>query len=96
MKSIPIASPANNENPPTAIAFFTLNLLAFFMHQIFELVDGLYQQVRTFFSSRRAFWDEVRSAFRPLTENCCLLSSCIDVPVSGGAGCWHEWATRNS
>ena len=34
------------------------------MHQIFELVDGLYQRVRTFFSSRRAFWDEVRSAFR--------------------------------
>ena len=45
-------------------AFFTLNLLAFFIHQIFELVDGLYQRVRTFFSSRRAFWDEVRSAFR--------------------------------
>ena len=31
---------------------------------IFQLVDGLYQRVRTFFSSRRAFWDEVRSAFR--------------------------------
>ena len=45
-------------------AFFTLNLIAFFIHQIFELVDGLYQRVRTFFSSRRAFWDEVRSAFR--------------------------------
>ena len=45
-------------------ALFVLNLLAFFMHQIFELVDGLYQRVRTFFSSRRAFWDEVRSAFR--------------------------------
>ena len=45
-------------------AFFVLNLLAFFLHQIFELVDGLYQQVRTFLSSRRAFWDEVRSAFR--------------------------------
>ena len=45
-------------------ALFTLNLLAFFMHQIFELVDGLYQRVRTFFSSRRAFWDEVRSVFR--------------------------------
>ena len=29
------------------------------MHRIFELVDGLYH--RTFFSSRRAFWDEVRS-----------------------------------
>ena len=37
--------------------------IAFFIHQI-ELVDGLYQRVRTFFSSRRAFWDEVRSAFR--------------------------------
>ena len=24
----------------------------------------MYQRVRTFFSSRRAFWDEVRSAFR--------------------------------
>ena len=45
-------------------ALFVLNLLAFFMHQIFELVDGMYQRVRTFFSSRRAFWDEVRSAFR--------------------------------
>ena len=39
-------------------------LAQFFLHQIFDLVDGLYQQVRTFFSSRRAFWDEVRSAFR--------------------------------
>ena len=38
--------------------------LTLFMHQIFELVDGMYQRVRTFFSSRRAFWDEVRSAFR--------------------------------
>ena len=37
-----------------------VNLLAFFT-QIFELVDGMYQRVRTFFSSRRAFWDEVRS-----------------------------------
>ena len=39
-------------------ALFVVNLLAFFMHQIFELVDGMYQRVRTFFSSRRAFWDE--------------------------------------
>ena len=45
-------------------ALFVLNLLAFFLHQIFELVDGLYQRVRTLFSSRRAFWDEVRSVFR--------------------------------
>ena len=41
-----------------------LNLLAFFMHQIFDRVDGLYQRVRTFFSSCRGFWDEVRSAYR--------------------------------
>ena len=47
-----------------AEAFFVLNLLAFFMHQIFDLIDGLYQRVRTLFSSRRAFWDEVRSVFR--------------------------------
>ena len=57
-------------------ALFTLNLLAFFMHQIFELVDGLYQRVRTFFSSRRAFWDEVRSAFRLF-----LFTSCDQVLV---------------
>ena len=45
-------------------AFFVLNLLAFFMHQIFELLDGLYQQVRAGFSSRREFWCAVRAAFR--------------------------------
>ena len=33
-------------------AFFVLNILAFFMHQIFELVDGLYQMARGGFSSR--------------------------------------------
>ena len=41
-----------------------VNLLAFFMHQIFELVDGMYQRVRTFFSSRRAFWDEAMIRLR--------------------------------
>ena len=45
-------------------AFFVLNLLAFFMRQIFELLDGLYQQVRAGFSSRREFWSAVRAAFR--------------------------------
>ena len=33
------------------------------LHAPADLVDGLYQRVRTFFT-RRAFWDEVRSAFR--------------------------------
>ena len=45
-------------------AFFVLNLLAFFMHQIFELVDGLYQRVGAGFGSRREFWGAVRAAFR--------------------------------
>ena len=44
--------------------FFVLNLLAFFMHQIFELVDGLYQQVRAGFGSRREFWGAIRATFR--------------------------------
>ena len=39
-------------------------LLAYFMHQIFELVDGLYQQVRAGFGSRREFWGAVRATFR--------------------------------
>jgi hypothetical protein len=45
-------------------ALFLLNLLAFFFHQIFELVDGLYQQARARFSARREFWNAVRNAFR--------------------------------
>ena len=45
-------------------AFFLLNLLAYFMHQIFELVDGLYQQVRAGFGSRREFWGAIRATFR--------------------------------
>ena len=53
-------------------AFFTLNLLAFFIHQIFELVDGLYQRVRTFFSSRRA--------------RCAPPSGCFCLPP--GTKCW--------
>jgi hypothetical protein len=41
--------------------FFLLNLLAFFMHQIFELTDDLYQQCRVKRGSRRALWDSLRS-----------------------------------
>jgi len=45
-------------------AFFVLNLLAFFMHQILELVDELYQQVRAKFSARVEFWNAIRATFR--------------------------------
>jgi hypothetical protein len=45
-------------------AFFVLNLLAFFVHQILELVDELYQQVRATFSARVEFWNAIRATFR--------------------------------
>lgn len=41
--------------------FFLLNLLAFFMHQIFELTDDLYQQCRVKLGSRRTLWERLRS-----------------------------------
>ena len=44
-------------------AFFVLNLLACFMHQIFELVDGPYQPVRAGFGSRREFRGAPRSGY---------------------------------
>ena len=44
--------------------FFVLNLLGFFMHQIFALVDELYQQARAGFSARREFWNAIRAAVR--------------------------------
>ncbi len=46
--------------------FFLLNLLAFFFHQIFQLTDTLYQQVRMKFSSRRSMWDCFRNVIRVL------------------------------
>ena len=42
--------------------FFLLNLLAFFMHQIFELTDNLYQQLRQKFGSKRNLWDHMRAS----------------------------------
>jgi hypothetical protein len=48
-------------------ALFLLNLLAFFFHQIFELVDELYQQARAGFSARREYWNVIRNSFRMFT-----------------------------
>ena len=45
-------------------AFFVLNILAFFMHQIFELVDELYGQARAGFSARIEYWNAIRAMFR--------------------------------
>jgi hypothetical protein len=44
--------------------FFLLNTLAFFMHQIFALVDGLYQLARAGFGSRREYWNVIRASLR--------------------------------
>lgn len=44
--------------------FFILNLLAFFMHQIFELTDRLYQKCRAKFSSRMEYWNHLRCILR--------------------------------
>ena len=45
-------------------AFFVVNLLAFFLHQILQLVDRWYQTARAGFSSRREFWNAIRAMFR--------------------------------
>jgi len=44
--------------------FFLLNLLAFFMHQIFELTDIPYQQCRIKLGSKRNLWDHLRVYIR--------------------------------
>jgi len=46
--------------------FFLLNLLAFFMHQIFELTDNLYQACRKKCGSKRNLWDYLRVCIRML------------------------------
>jgi hypothetical protein len=42
--------------------FFLLNMLAFFMHQIFELADPLYQWLRKKLGSKKNLWDHLRIA----------------------------------
>jgi len=49
-----------------SLNFFVLNLLAFYMHQIFELTDRLYQQCRLKVSSRKEYFGLLRHAFQIL------------------------------
>jgi hypothetical protein len=44
--------------------FFSLNLLAFYIHQILELCDHGYQYCRSKFSSRKEYWNNLRIAIR--------------------------------
>jgi hypothetical protein len=46
--------------------FFLLNMLAFFMHQIFELTDRLYQECRQKLGSKKNLWDHFRVSIRML------------------------------
>lgn len=46
--------------------FFIFNLIAFFMHQIFEMTDRHYQNCRKAFSSKKEFWNNIRSTARLL------------------------------
>jgi hypothetical protein len=50
-----------------SMVFFTLNLLAFYLHQILELTDPLYQKCRSEFSSRKEYWNNLRATFRMFT-----------------------------
>jgi len=47
-----------------SVNFFLLNLLAFFVHQIFELTDRLYRQCRVKFGSKRNLWECLRNVIR--------------------------------
>ena len=46
-----------------AFNFFLLNLLAFFIHQIMELCDLLYQKCRARLVTKRNFWETIRVCF---------------------------------
>lgn len=49
--------------------FFLLNLLAFFMHQIFELTCLIYQRARAKFGRRDEYWNQLRCTLRILIFN---------------------------
>jgi len=49
--------------------FFLLNLLAFYLHQILELSDRIYQTCRAGFTSRKEYWNQLRCTFRVILFN---------------------------
>lgn len=67
-----------------SFVFFMLNLLAFYVHQILELTDRLYQTVRyTKFSSRKEYFNQLRCTFRILLFNSWeqMLNHILDPPM---------------
>ena len=63
--------------------FFILNLLAFLVHQILEITDGMYQQLRADFTSRKDFWNQLRYTIRILVfrDWSHLIAYLIDPPM---------------
>jgi hypothetical protein len=63
--------------------FFILNLLAFLVHQILEITDGMYQQLRADFTSRKDFWNQLRYTIRILVfrDWAHLIAYLIDPPM---------------
>ena len=49
--------------------FFIFILIAFFLHQILELTDPLYQRCRSTFSSCKEYWNQLRCTLRILVFN---------------------------
>ena len=49
-----------------SMIFFIINLLAFFMHEIFQLTDPLYQRCRVKIGPRKEYWNQLRCTFRIL------------------------------
>ena len=47
-----------------SLNFFLFTLIAFFVHQILELTDPLFQKCRSEFSSRKEYWNQLRCTNR--------------------------------
>jgi hypothetical protein len=47
--------------------FFLLNMLAFFLHQIFEMTDRTYQWLRKKLGSKKNLWDHIRVCCHAIT-----------------------------
>ena len=62
----PIHPPFTHVPVGLVIAGFIFILLAFFVHQILELTDPLFQECRRKFSARKEFWNQLRCTIRIL------------------------------
>jgi hypothetical protein len=50
-------------NKNLSFNFFLFNLLAFFIHQILELTDGLFQRCRIVYGTKKRIWETLRVLF---------------------------------